>query len=57
MHCYANKFTGMQYIYIDTKDRYDEKSILPRNTYNIPPQEHTAMTTTVHISQISDPTR
>ena len=45
------------YISIDTKDRYDEKSVLLRNTYDIPPQEHTAMTTTVHISQIAAPTR
>ena len=26
------------YIYTDTKDRYVEKSVLLRNTYDIPPQ-------------------
>ena len=28
------------YISIDTKDRYDEKSVLQRSTYDIPPIAH-----------------
>ena len=44
------------YIYTDTKDRYEERSVLPGNTYDIPPW-HTAMTTTATISQIFSSTR